>query len=525
MLTRTKPRIKYLNVTPERMPKCKPKRQTHTTVTMCKSTERDISLDDVGSVVYDTLYALLCAAIDSIHYMDSTTDDRLFQHRHTLANALAILPVVSRECNEARSFRKAQHAALIGYERYVVELHHRHFNAVPSAQAQFAPDLSGPRVMDRSCDHRWFLSGFGRAISLVEGPRDASFGAHPVASRESMWTMGRIERYHRLLIATLENGAVQSPTNDAIPRATTQAAATTKRKSCQDWANVVCAKTIPCADLGGLPSKVQTFVSDSRHLFFEAYTKFTTLRNVMFGRCHNHACDRVFFRGLTSDEYGKHVHSDGALADILADTVDADTWQYWTRCGDDNQCDGHGTQLRRFCTHACYGEWRFQIAQLTGLARIGLNTHSIAIVPRMQLADRLSLTLGEALRRNSRLARSMREAVSQVLPGAIRARDRDDVIIQLIQLLNIDTALLMSALEGVESNHYSKVALPGSSTDWRTRHWGHALKMLCTFYRTHEPSTVLTSLMTRPTFFTTAVANGDMLLGKGVHTKVRIISL
>jgi hypothetical protein len=461
--------------------------------------------------VYDTLFEMVCHAICTIHYVDviSCTED--IELRRTLVNALALLPVISRDCNDARRLRAAQHAAIIGYERSIYK-HGVLLGAGCTSRISVT-------MMDRYCDYRWFLSGFGNSISLVEGPRHEFNTPHPITERDTMWRMSRIDRYHKRLLRRLEHAGVNdNPSNGEM----TDDHATTENTT-STWMTSILKEPPVCLDLVDLPSKVQTFVADSRYLFYSAYLKFVQRRRMMFSRCHNRTCDKVFFRGLTNDDYGKSIHSDGMLSDILRDQrLDQATHQYWMKCTRNICGEAHTTQLRRFCTYSCYREWRSQISKLTGISRIGLDTHSKMMACRMSVTDSLSLTLGEALRRNSRIARNMREAVCTSLPTAVRVQDRDDAIVELTQALNLDTALLMSSLEGLESNHhYSKASLPGSTSTWRIHNWDHALECLRELYRIHEPTTVLTSLMTRPPFFMAAVTNGPMLLRAPLSKKDR----
>lgn len=443
-----------------------------------------VTFVDVIEVLYDVLLSQLSDSITNVSAcgkIKSTLDSIRLESRWSAGNAIECIPLLCKDGNQQRKLLPLKHAALIGYERTVV----RH-----NTQLVHSKDLH--------FDTRWFLGEWANLISLTNG--DTSIpSTHPVGGSGRlhqegplMWSMNHVERHFRHVSSVLEG--------KSVPRTYKSHAWMDRIQLCSDH----------CSDLDSLPLKVQTFVANARSLFTTAYHAHVESRNVMFGKCSNRVCGRIFYRGMISDTYGANIHSDGAIVDILADHYPS-TRAHWKSCAYDGGTSQ--SQIRRFCSCGCYQQWRSHMNMLLGTSRICMHANPSVKYESRRLGsdDLVTLSLSQALRRNARLYRTMREAMSLPLPRSVRQRDRDDVILQLMQVLNVDIALVLVA---AESNDHlwtgQKNKLPGGCSGWRCGthgNWDSNIYELCEMYRSDEPDCVLTSLMTMPTFFQSALRN------------------
>ena len=458
---------------------------------------------DICTVLYDTLLDLLCDTISShqtcnrTSCADQSTPERLKgELRWVLSAALLRFPLLNQECSALRGRDPVLHSALMGYER---SLAFHYPERVPSW-------LSNAK---RDYDKRWFLGAWPRCLTLIYGERSLH-ATHPVGKPSSngsgarMWSMDRVTRHMRHVIGALEGRMVPNNYTNA------------------KWLHKLLHTDVQCADLSMLPRKVQVFVANMRCLFTTAYSVHQSSRVDMFGKCNLRTCGRVFYRGLVDDNYGNGVHDQGALIDILHDICDKNEIDYWRLCGAAD--DIYPTQLRRFCCFSCFAEWRVCMRGLLPVLT-GECIRATPVAPwgkRTDTRDMITLSLSQALRRNSRIARTMREAVCAPLPPAILRRARDDVLVQLKQLLNIDVAMLLVSAELCDGAQRLPMHMPGDKNDWRCLKWENHVRTLCDKYKLAEPDAVLTSLMTKPAFFDEALRMAHAPFIQGGPNKIRI---
>lgn len=462
-----------------------------------------LQFTDISTVLYDTLLDILCAAINGsdmcakvsrseLHFTDHMTRDS----RWVAVWAIMHIPLLNNECAAMRSQRTVLHSALIGYER-TLAFHYP--ERVPSWML----------AKGHTYDTRWFFGAWPRSITLTHGATSLP-NSHPISrlnsdgSAASMWTMQRVKRHTRHVIGALEGRVV--------PDSYTHA----------KWFKRLHDTDVCCADLLMLPRKVQAFVANARCLFTAAYTAHPLSRVDMFGKCHLKTCGRVYYRGVIDDAYGKGIYDNGALVDILNDICDNGECEYWRLCGLAE--DVYPTQLRRFCCFSCFAEWRACVrALLPWITKECMRAAPVQETSRrIDKRDNITLSLSQGLRRNARIARAMREVASVPTHLAVRRRDRDDVLVQLKQVLNIDIAMLLISAELCDSARRQPHDLPGDTHNWRKRPWHTATHALCDQYKITEPDVVLTSLMTRPTFFEEALRMVHVMFSTAKAPKIRI---